>query len=406
MLDTDDLAAFADAVGDFGEHVQRVLFDPRAGEGPDGDLDAVPELVDQARRLGLFADPGAAGSGADDEARDAAARDYAVWGGHITDDGCGLSLEQLGTLGETCAGLAAAVHAQGIGWLAARAAGLPGEVFAEGATIAAAFVPGYGVAVDPRTFGDAVRLHDVSGRRSLQGSSPAVWAAARPDWVVTAARDARSDRGWAIVAVPADSLGMHLEPVGRRVGIRALHQYRVDFDAVPITPDTHVIATGDKAEAALHTTIACDWLGCAAIALGAARAAYRQAVAYTTTRRQGGAMIVDHAAVRLLLANAAHQIASFEALLQRHALVPLRDLDATGLSAWAVSARLGIAEHAAVAVTDSLQTHGGYGYMDDYGLSKRLRDVQALAVRHGSRDQLLLWLHDVGFPTADPGRVA
>ena len=41
-------------------------------------------------------------------------------------------------------------------------------------------------------------------------------------------------------------------------------------------------------------------------------------------------------------------------------------------------------------MTDALQTLGGYGYMDEYGLSKRLRDVTALRVLHGGPDQLLL----------------
>jgi alkylation response protein AidB-like acyl-CoA dehydrogenase len=47
-------------------------------------------------------------------------------------------------------------------------------------------------------------------------------------------------------------------------------------------------------------------------------------------------------------------------------------------------------------VTDALQALGGYGYMDEYGLSKRLRDVTALRVLHGGPDQLLLARNDLG----------
>jgi alkylation response protein AidB-like acyl-CoA dehydrogenase len=43
-------------------------------------------------------------------------------------------------------------------------------------------------------------------------------------------------------------------------------------------------------------------------------------------------------------------------------------------------------------VTDCLQTAGGYGYMEDYGFEKRLRDVSMLKSLHGAPDQLKLVL--------------
>jgi alkylation response protein AidB-like acyl-CoA dehydrogenase len=68
---------------------------------------------------------------------------------------------------------------------------------------------------------------------------------------------------------------------------------------------------------------------------------------------------------------------------------------------WGADARLAAGEHGGRAVTDALQALGGYGYMDEYGLSKRLRDLAALRVLHGGPDQLLLLRH--GLPeTATP----
>jgi alkylation response protein AidB-like acyl-CoA dehydrogenase len=58
-------------------------------------------------------------------------------------------------------------------------------------------------------------------------------------------------------------------------------------------------------------------------------------------------------------------------------------------------ARLAVVEHAHRAVTDCLQTLGGYGYMEDYRLEKRLRDVSTLKSLHGPPDQLRLLLNDL-----------
>jgi hypothetical protein len=111
---------------------------------------------------------------------------------------------------------------------------------------------------------------------------------------------------------------------------------------------------------------------------------------------QGGAAISEHAAIRLLLSRAEHDAGVVAAVLERHAGTPLEQVDQAALLRWAVDARLAAGEHAGRAVTDALQTLGGYGYMDEYGLSKRLRDVAALRVLHGGPDQLLLARNELG----------
>ena len=47
------------------------------------------------------------------------------------------------------------------------------------------------------------------------------------------------------------------------------------------------------------------------------------------------------------------------------------------------------------AVTDCLQTFGGYGYMEDYGMEKRLRDVTVLKSASGSSTYLKQLIFDI-----------
>jgi alkylation response protein AidB-like acyl-CoA dehydrogenase len=160
-------------------------------------------------------------------------------------------------------------------------------------------------------------------------------------------------------------------------------------------PPEGVLGRGPAARQLLAQLLACDWLGQAAVALGVARRALQDSRAYTAQRYQGGRLIEAHASVQLLQGTAEYDVALLEAILYRHADEPLATLDTNLLLRWALAARLGVVEHAARAVTDCLQTLGGYGYMEDYGLEKRLRDLSTLKSLHGPPDQLKLFLNEL-----------
>jgi alkylation response protein AidB-like acyl-CoA dehydrogenase len=202
------------------------------------------------------------------------------------------------------------------------------------------------------------------------------------------------DGEWVSVAVTAGTMGVELVEVGRRTGLRAARQYHLACGGAPVTPD-QILHRGGAAQRSLQRVLACDWLGQAAIALGIARRSLRDSRDYTAQRYQGGRFIEDHAAIRLLQATAEYDVALLEAILHRHADEPLAFMGAGTLLRWALAARLAVVEHAHRAVTNCLQTLGGYGYMEDYGLEKRLRDVSTLKGLHGAPDQLKLLMNDL-----------
>ena len=366
-----DLDSLLDAVDHYAAKAQPRLF---GVEAPDGDLEAVHELLADAATIGLLAD-------VDDEDGW-----WGVWGGHTADHGVGHSLSALRRLGRVCAGLATAIHAQGLAVL------MLGEsapaTLHGGMRLAAGFCPPYGLATDPRATGDGLV---VNGDR-LDGIARFALAATRPDAVVLAARTTDAGTGGGehvIVVLPLDTSGLSVRTTGRRVGLRATAMVDAVAESVHISPDA-LCHTGPSAERQLRVTMAADWLGQAAIALGCAELAISVAREYTKTRVQGGVAISEHAAIRLLLGRAEYDTAVVASVLDRHSGTPLPRLDTEDFLRWGADARLAAGEHATRAVTDALQTLGGYGYMDEYGLSKRLRDVTALRVLHGGPDQLLL----------------
>lgn len=373
-----DLDLLLETVDQFAADAEHRLF---GEESPDGDLEAIGDLLQDAAAIGLLAD-------VDDDAGH-----WGVWGAHADDEGAALSLAVLRRLGRVCAGLATAVHAQGVG---ARLLGAhdPSSL-APGTRLTAAFCPPYGLALDPRTTDDGMQL--VGDR--LTGTARFAVAAGTAEAVVVAARTPGSgavvDESWVVVCLPSGTPGLRLLPTGPRIGLRAATMLDVVAEGVSLAADTRRQA-GRPAADRLRTTMAVDWLGQAAIALGCAEQAIAVARDYTRCRVQGGVPISEHAAIRLLLSRAEHDAAVVAGVLDQHAGTPLAQIDRATLLRWAVDARLAAGEHAGRAVTDALQTLGGYGYMDEYGLSKRLRDLAALRVLHGGPDQLLLARNELG----------
>lgn len=386
MLDDLERRAIESTLVRFASRIDQVLF---AVEGADGDLDRVPQLLEEARGLDLLADPDP----------DTAGHELGVWGALCWEEGLALSLLALTHLGEACAGLATAIHAQGLACLAVSQpasdrAGVP-PPFLTGSLLAVAFMPYYGLPL--REEGSGLRLIEAGGRLELDGSSHFVLAGGPVEVVVCFARH-QGNGGpagdWALLAVPVDALGLDLVDVGPRTGLRAASQVHLHCQGVVVS-QAQVLLTGEEARRALQRVLACDWLGQAAIALGVARRSLRDSRAYTAERYQGGRLIEEHPAVRLLQGTAEYDLALMQAVIDQHAYRPLASFDPPDLVRWALVARLAVVDHAHRAVTDCLQTLGGYGYMEDYRLEKRLRDVTTLKSLHGPPDQLRLLLNDL-----------
>jgi len=125
-----------------------------------------------------------------------------------------------------------------------------------------------------------------------------------------------------------------------------------------------------------------------ALGLGSARTALAKARAYASERRQGNKIINEHAAVRLLLGRASADLGIVAAALETVVRPPCR------LSELNAVLRLRASAHPLLcrAATDLLQVFGGYGYIQDYGMEKVLRDNQHLKLSFGTPKEIQLFL--------------
>lgn len=118
----------------------------------------------------------------------------------------------------------------------------------------------------------------------------------------------------------------------------------------------------------------------AALAVGVLSGSYETAKAYAKERYQGGRMIVDHDQVRLMLVNMAVIAESGKALVRSMAQA------ADERKPWPLSdaGLILLTEQASRATTDGVQVLGGYGYVEDYGQEKRMRDAKQIEAIFGA----------------------
>jgi alkylation response protein AidB-like acyl-CoA dehydrogenase len=121
----------------------------------------------------------------------------------------------------------------------------------------------------------------------------------------------------------------------------------------------------------------------AAMGVGLAQGSYDLAYAYAQEREQFGRPIARFQAVQFRLADMATEIAAGRALVLRAAWLKDRGRP---FALEAAMAKLYTGELSNRAANWSLQVHGGYGYMDEYAISRLYRDQKILEIGEGTNE--------------------
>jgi alkylation response protein AidB-like acyl-CoA dehydrogenase len=120
----------------------------------------------------------------------------------------------------------------------------------------------------------------------------------------------------------------------------------------------------------------------AAHALGIARAAFEDAVAYINERRQSGRRIVEFQGIQFLLADLATDLAMCEAWLWH--VARLIDAGESEVGIEASMLKLRASDLAMRIATEAVQLHGGYGYIKEYRVERLLRDAKITQIWEGT----------------------
>jgi alkylation response protein AidB-like acyl-CoA dehydrogenase len=122
-------------------------------------------------------------------------------------------------------------------------------------------------------------------------------------------------------------------------------------------------------------------IGIAAQAVGIARSALDDAIAYASQRRQFGQAITSFQAIQFMIADMATAIEAARLLTLRAA--ELRDLNIPCARESAM-AKLFAGDTAMRVSTDALQLFGGYGYIKEFPAERHMRDAKITQIYEGT----------------------
>jgi alkylation response protein AidB-like acyl-CoA dehydrogenase len=120
----------------------------------------------------------------------------------------------------------------------------------------------------------------------------------------------------------------------------------------------------------------------AAHALGIARAAFEDAVAYINERKQSGRRIIDFQGIQFVLADMASELALTESFLWH--VGRLVDGGAADFAVEASILKLRASDLAMRVATDAVQLFGGYGYCKDVRVERLFRDAKITQIWEGT----------------------
>jgi hypothetical protein len=166
------------------------------------------------------------------------------------------------------------------------------------------------------------------------------------------------------------------------LGLRGLDIRALYLDDVFVPDENRLGADAERAGGEIARNAANRMrLTLAAVALGAAEACLALGVTFAAERKQFGTQIAHKQAIQNYVAEIAIEIEALRNLIR--------------YAAWAAETGQGFARAAAIAkyhgartakdaANKMLQVHGGYGFSDEYAISRYYRDVRALRLMGGT----------------------
>src|SRR3954447_24189891 len=206
---------------------------------------------------------------------------------------------------------------------------------------------------------------------------------------------ARADDGYASLLVPRGTPGFGHGPKLRGIGWLSLDSRELTFDDVALDDD-HVIGDPGRGLSQFLAVLDVGRITVATLGIALAEAVLEMALEYARERRQFGQPISKFQAIQFKLADIAAQLEAVKLLVVRAAQLGAVKLLVVGAAQLrdagepfgreGAMAKLLASELAVKAASEAVQIHGGYGYMQEYPVSRFYRDAKVLEIGEGTNE--------------------
>ena len=200
--------------------------------------------------------------------------------------------------------------------------------------------------------------------------------------VVAQTDPAKGSKGITTFIVEKNWPGVIVGAKENKMGIRASDTHSILFNDVKV-PKENIIGKAGSGFTFAMKTLAGGRIGIAAQALGIASGAYELALEYSRQRKAFGTEIKNHQAIQFKLADMATKVEAARLLCLRAAWEKDNDIDYTLSSSMA---KVFASEAAMWISTESVQVHGGYGYVKEYHVERLMRDAKITQIYEGTSE--------------------
>ncbi|HEU4865051.1 MAG TPA: acyl-CoA dehydrogenase family protein [Actinomycetota bacterium] len=196
------------------------------------------------------------------------------------------------------------------------------------------------------------------------------------------------------IVVPNGTDGYAIAPPMQKLGWRASDTRELSFRDVRV-PEGNLLGPRGKGFQQFLEILDGGRISVAAMGLGLAQGAYDLASDYARERKQFGKPIASFQAIQFQLADMATEIEAGRNMVYKAAW--LKDQNRP-FGREAAMAKLYTGELSHRAANAALQIHGGYGFMDEYAISRLYRDQKILEIGEGTNEvQRMVIAKHLGF---------
>jgi len=198
-----------------------------------------------------------------------------------------------------------------------------------------------------------------------------------------------TEKGISSFIVGGDYEGLTMGKHEDKMGIRASHTAEVFLDNVKV-PKEDLMGEEGGGFITIMQTLDQTRAGVAAGAVGVARAAFEEALAYAKERKQFDNPILTYQGISFKLADMLMKIEAGRRLYYYAGWLAAKMAE-TGKFSRRLSLASSIAkafcgDMAMEVTTDAVQVLGGYGYMKDYPVEKYMRDAKIMQIYEGTAE--------------------
>ena len=184
------------------------------------------------------------------------------------------------------------------------------------------------------------------------------------------------------IIVPNGTPGYEISKPMKKLGWRASDTRELSFKDAAV-PDENLLGPRGQGFQQFLEILDGGRISVAAMGVGLAQGAYDLANGYAQERQQFGKPISKFQAVQFKLADMATELEAGRNLVYKAAWLKDQGRD---FALAAAQAKLFTGELSNRAVNWALQIHGGYGYMDEYAISRLYRDQKILEIGEGTNE--------------------